>query len=133
MAKRVLFVDDEKMTHGLLEKALGLEGYELLTSSNGAEGFRLAKEKAPDVIIVDHIMPVMSGLELCQKLRRRRATKNTPIILMTACDRDSLDVAFTKLHLSAILYKPHFTMADLLSVLKAVMNLAKLQARAASE
>ena len=59
-------------------------GDEVITADNGAEAFELASKERPDIIVTDFQMPVMTGLELVQKLRENEETRDVPVIMLTA-------------------------------------------------
>jgi DNA-binding response OmpR family regulator len=80
--QRILLVDDqEELVHGLAVN-FRREGYDVLTAAEGDAGLRLALEERPDLIVLDVMMPGMSGFEVCRELRRRGS--DAPIILLTA-------------------------------------------------
>jgi len=82
--KKVLVVDDEIHIVHVVAIKLRNNGYEVETANNGAEAFELACRDKPDIIVTDFQMPVMTGMELVEKLRQNEDTKNTPIIMLTA-------------------------------------------------
>lgn len=82
--KKVMVVDDEVHIVHVVAIKLRNNGYEVLSADNGAEAFELACKERPDIIVTDYQMPVMSGLELVEKLRQRRETKDIPVIMLTA-------------------------------------------------
>ena len=82
--KKVLVVDDEVHIVHVVAIKLRNNGYEVLSADNGAEAFELACKERPDIIVTDYQMPVMSGLELVEKLRQQQGTKNIPVIMLTA-------------------------------------------------
>ena len=82
--KKVLVVDDEIHIVHVVAIKLRNNGYEVLSADNGAEAFELACKERPDIIVTDYQMPVMSGLELVEKLRQRQETKDIPVIMLTA-------------------------------------------------
>ena len=79
--KKILVVEDEKAISDILVFNLQREGYDTLAAYDGAEGLRCALEEAPDLILLDVMLPEMDGFEVC---RRVRAEKDTPIIMLTA-------------------------------------------------
>lgn len=81
---KILVIDDSPIVRKLAEMALTDEGYEVFTAENGEDGLRHAEEMTPSVILVDFIMPRMSGYQFCQLVRENPALKDTPIILITA-------------------------------------------------
>ncbi len=82
--KKVLVVDDEIHIVHVVAIKLRNNGYDVITANNGAEAYELACAENPDVIVTDFQMPVMSGIELVQKLRETKSTMNTPVIMLTA-------------------------------------------------
>jgi CheY-like chemotaxis protein len=80
----VLVVDDEPDALELLRTCLAGEGYEVIAASSGIEALMMLDEAQPDLAIVDVMMPGMTGLELCEELRRRAETSDLPIILYSA-------------------------------------------------
>ncbi len=82
--KKVLVVDDEIHIVHVVAIKLRNNGYEVVMAGNGAEAFELACEEKPDIIVTDYQMPVMSGLEFVGKLRNSEATRDIPVIMLTA-------------------------------------------------
>ena len=78
---RVLVVDDDPMVRDVLEAMLSFEGCEVLTASDGERSLELAGESAPDVILLDVMMPGMDGLEVC---RRLKTSPEAPRIVMVS-------------------------------------------------
>ena len=81
---RILVVDDEPDTRFILKAALTHEGYDVSLASNGQEAFTLLEESVPDVILLDVMMPGMTGFEVCQLLKTDSRWQHIPIILVTA-------------------------------------------------
>ena len=82
--KKVLVVDDEIHIVHVVAIKLRNNGYEVISADNGAKAFELACDEKPDVIVTDFQMPIMTGLELVEKLRQSEQTKDIPVILLTA-------------------------------------------------
>ena len=80
----VLVAEDDGDICDLVVMVLEEDDYEVVTAANGAEALELAKEGTPDLCILDVMMPKLDGVELTQKLRGRKATKDVPIILLSA-------------------------------------------------
>lgn len=89
MTKRILIVDDETYILNILDFSLGGEGFEVITASNGEEALTTAVDLHPDLIVLDVMMPKIDGFEVCRALKTKNDTKDIPIILLTAKDRDS--------------------------------------------
>jgi len=84
---KILIVDDEPFNVDLLEQELEDLGYLTLTASNGQQAVDLVRSEAPDLVLLDVMMPVMDGFTACRLLKEDEATRLTPIIIMTALDR----------------------------------------------
>ena len=82
--KTVLVVDDEIHIVHVVAIKLRNNGYEVISADNGAEALELALREKPDIIVTDYQMPVMTGLELVEKLRQHEETKDIPVIMLTA-------------------------------------------------
>ena len=82
--KKILVVDDEVHILHVVSLKLRNAGYDVITAQDGREALELAQVERPDLIITDYQMPHLSGLELCQRLKRIPATKNIPALMLTA-------------------------------------------------
>ena len=82
--KKVLIVDDEIHIVHVVAIKLRNNGYEVVSANNGAEAYEYACEINPDIIVTDYQMPVMTGMELVEKLRSNEQTKDIPVIMLTA-------------------------------------------------
>ena len=92
-AQKILLVDDEPDILEILEYNLRKEGYEVVTADNGEEGLLRAEEESPDLIVLDIMMPVMDGVEVCRKLRADPRYDNTVITFLTAREEDYSQIA----------------------------------------
>jgi CheY-like chemotaxis protein len=82
--REILIVDDDRTTLKMLEKLLIRSGYSVIPLSLGKEAIRIAKERSPDVVILDIMMPDMDGGEVANILKSEPATKNIPIIFLSS-------------------------------------------------
>lgn len=83
---KILIVDDEMDTLLPLKKSLEAEDYIVIGATNGYEAIDKAKNKIPDLILLDLMMPEMDGYEVCTRLKKDTITKNIPLIMLTARD-----------------------------------------------
>ncbi|HEY5505476.1 MAG TPA: response regulator [Sedimentisphaerales bacterium] len=104
--RKVLVVDDEIHIVHVIAIKLRNNGYEPITAGNGQEAYDLACRENPDIIIADYMMPVMTGLELLEKLRGNETTRNIPFILLTARNFAIDDVNQQRLNVSQCITKP---------------------------
>lgn len=84
MTAHILLVEDDPKLAQFVETELGLEGYRVTVATNGMDGLRLAREEQPDLLLLDWMLPGMSGLDICMRLRTTGV--QSPIIMLTAKD-----------------------------------------------
>jgi two-component system alkaline phosphatase synthesis response regulator PhoP len=89
MAKgKILVVDDEIYIVHILDFSLGMEGYEVLTALDGEQALEKARAEHPDLIVLDIMMPKLDGYETCKMLKADPATRDIPVILLSAKGRN---------------------------------------------
>jgi adenylate cyclase len=81
---RILVVDDNKQNLTILEKALTAAEYEVLTAADGPTALSLIESASPDLVLLDVMMPGMSGYEVCERIRAKEATRLLPVVMLTA-------------------------------------------------
>ena len=120
MGKKILIADDEPNIVVALEFLLQRKGYEVHIARNGEEALRLAEACLPDLVLLDVMMPLRSGYEVCKRLRERPEWAHMKIVMLSAKGRDA-EVA-KGLGLGADLYvtKP-FSTSDLMAKIKALL------------
>lgn len=111
---KVLIIDDDRTAAELIQVILEAEGYEVIKTMNGKEGVRLAGSEAPDLIILDLIMPDISGFNVAYQLKQQTSTRNTPIIILTSMEVDEDTREQMQGFISTIMSKSRFTKKDLL-------------------
>ena len=87
--KRVLVADDEPSIVTALEFLLSREGYEVQVARNGEEALRLVESAPPDLVLLDVMMPLKSGHEVCQRIRSRPEWRDVKIVMLTAKGGDA--------------------------------------------
>jgi DNA-binding response OmpR family regulator len=85
---KILVVDDEADLVEIVRVNLEGAGYEVAGARNGVEGLRLLKEKRPDLVILDVLMPELDGWEVLRRIRRDRLTAATPVVMLSSLDED---------------------------------------------
>ena len=116
---RILIVDDEpEMVRGLQDN-LRFEGYQTLTATHGREGLRLALQEAPDLILLDEMMPELSGWDVLRALRQERV--DIPVVLLTARGEEVDRVLGLELGADDYIAKP-FSLRELLARVRAVLR-----------
>lgn len=122
MAEKILIVDDEKPIVDSIKYTLYKEGYDVVVSYDGEDALEKVKKENPDLIILDIMLPKLSGLEVCRIIRR---TSNVPIIMLTARGEDMDRVVGLELGADDYIAKP-FSMRELVARIKAVLRRAKI-------
>ncbi|MCX7796473.1 MAG: response regulator transcription factor [bacterium] len=122
MAEKILIVDDEKPIVDSIKYTLYREGYDVVVSYDGEDALEKFKKENPDLIILDIMLPKLSGLEVCRIIRR---TSNVPIIMLTAKGEDMDRVIGLELGADDYVPKP-FSMRELVARIKAVLRRAKI-------
>ena len=121
--KKALVVDDEFHIVQVVSIKLKNNGFDVTTAENGSEGYDKACQIKPDVIISDYQMPIMSGLEMIEKLRENADTAQIPVIMLTARGFAIEDDLKEKLRVSACLSKP-FSPREVLQTVDDVLKQA---------
>src|SRR4030042_1559386 len=122
----IAIVDDEKNIRETVAYALKKEGFRPLTFSNGQEAWESFQKKLPDLVILDILMPMMDGLELCRKLRS--VNEALPIIFLTSKDDEFDRVLGLELGADDYLCKP-FSMRELITRVKVLFRRLALAAQ----
>jgi DNA-binding response OmpR family regulator len=125
--KHVLVVEDESNIRDTLRFNLSREGYRVSEASTGGEAIREVESASPDVVLLDVMLPEMSGFEVCRRIRR---TSSVPIIMLTAKDQESEKVLGLGLGADDYLTKP-FSLHELYARIQAVLRRSSATAEAA--
>lgn len=124
MATRVMIVEDEEAIALLLRYNLEAEGYAVDTVSRGDEAEITLREQVPDLLLLDWMLPGISGIELCRRLRARSETRNLPIVMLTARGEEGERVRGLATGADDYVVKP-FSVPELLARIKALLRRAK--------
>lgn len=122
MAKRILIVDDEPGLLQALTVRLTAAGFTCDTAANGREAFERMAKQLPDLIIVDLLMPEVSGYAVCRRLKEEEQTVDIPVIVLTAVPERTVASTAEWLGASSVLHKP-FDSAILLSTVRSLLKL----------
>ena len=118
MAKKALVVEDDSNISELLRLYLEKDGFEVFQAADGGEGIRLAQEKAPDLILLDIMLPVVDGWVVCAEVRK---TSQVPIIMLTAKGETFDKVSGLEMGADDYVTKP-FEVKELMARIHAVMR-----------
>lgn len=121
-SKTILVVEDEVPLLEVLSDELTKQGYVVLQSRNGAEGYRTAIDSKPDLILLDIVMPVLDGINTLKKLRSDEIGKQIPVILLTnLSDSDKVNEAL-QLGAYQFIVKSDWKMEDVVKKVKEILN-----------
>src|SRR6195256_5167971 len=123
MSARILIIEDEEPLTLLLRYNLEAEGYDVDTTARGDEAEIKLKESVPDLIVLDWMLPGLSGIELCRRLRARPETKQLPIIMLTARGEESERIRGLATGADDYIVKP-FSVPELLARIRALLRRA---------
>jgi two-component system phosphate regulon response regulator PhoB len=123
MKARILVVEDEEALATLLRYNLDAEGYDVETVARGDDAETRLKELVPDLVVLDWMLPGLSGIELCRRLRARQETKLLPIIMLTARGEESERVRGLATGADDYIVKP-FSVPELLARVKGLLRRA---------
>jgi two-component system phosphate regulon response regulator PhoB len=117
----ILVVEDEDSLATLLQYNLDKEGFQVSLCADGEEALILVDEKQPDLVILDWMLPTVSGIEVCRRLRQRTDTRNLPIIMLTARGEESDRIRGLDTGADDYVVKP-FSMSELCARVRAVLR-----------
>src|SRR6187551_2118107 len=123
MNARILVVEDEEALTTLLRYNLDAEGYEVETVARGDDADTRLKERVPDLVVLDWMLPGLSGIELCRRLRARPETRQLPIIMLTARGEETERVRGLGTGADDYIVKP-FSVPELLARVAALLRRA---------
>ena len=124
MSAHIFVVEDEKPIQTLLRYNLEKEGFKVSSSENGEEALSLIKEKKPDLILLDWMLPYLSVIKICQYLNHHKKVKDIPIIMLTAKGEEEDKVKGLESGAEDYLTKP-FSFPELLARIKAMLRRVK--------
>ncbi|WOF72830.1 phosphate regulon transcriptional regulator PhoB [Parvibaculaceae bacterium PLY_AMNH_Bact1] len=121
MKPTVLVVEDEEALSMLLQYNLEKEGYDVVATADGEEAAMLVREIEPDLVLLDWMLPSLSGIELCRRLRSRSETRNLPIVMITARGEEADRIRGLDTGADDYITKP-FSTTELMARIRAVLR-----------
>lgn len=121
MIPQVLVVEDDEALEALLAYNLEKEGYKVKVANDGEEALLLVSEQAPDLIILDWMLPKINGIEVCRRLRAKTETKNIPVIMLTARTEETDRIRGLDTGADDYINKP-FSITELKARIRAVLR-----------
>jgi len=124
--QKIIFIEDESDLREVIEHNLIREGYQVYSSSDGENGLQLIREKSPDLILLDLMLPGLDGLDVCRALKADAITRAIPIIMVTAKGEESDIVLGLGIGADDYVTKP-FSTKELIARIKAVLRRSSLK------
>jgi len=121
MPKKILAVDDERHIVRLVQVNLERAGYEVITAYDGKDALEKVASENPDLVVLDVMMPYMDGFEVLQNLRKNQATRELPVIMLTAKAQDADVFRGWQSGVDCYLTKP-FNPMELISFVKRIFK-----------
>jgi DNA-binding response OmpR family regulator len=121
MTKRILVAEDEPSIVLSLEFLLAEAGHEVFTATNGADAISLAEEHKPDLLVLDIMLPVVNGFEVCRALRANAALRSLQILMLTARGREQEIARGRALGANAYITKP-FGTRELMGIVEELLR-----------
>jgi len=121
MKPLLLIVEDEETLVTLLRYNLKKEGYRIAVAKDGEDALLLAREETPDLVLLDWMLPLLSGIEVCRRLRRGRETRNVPILMLTARGEEADKIRGLDTGADDYMTKP-FSPSELIARIRALLR-----------
>lgn len=129
MKPKIVLIEDEADIADLLKLQSEIEGYKMIAESDGVNGFQTIEKERPDIVVLDLMLPGMSGLEVCRKMKAHSDLKTVPVIMISAKSEEVDVVVGLELGADDYVTKP-FSPKILFSRIKAVLRRGKEQEKA---
>ena len=120
---RVLVVEDDQPIRDLYVTKLGLEGFEVGHAVNGVHGLKMAESFAPDIILLDLMMPEMNGDEMLRHLRSHEWGADIRVVILTNMSKDEAPHALRFLSVDRYVVKAHYTPAQVVDIVRDVLHI----------
>ncbi len=122
----ILLIEDDLMLSNMYVEKFTLEGFRVLTSRNGEDGVRIAKEERPDLILLDLILPRLSGIDVLVLLNQDSNTKKIPVLVLTNVAEQNQSKKALKFGAKEYLVKAMYTPEEIVAKVKRYLNVNPL-------
>ncbi len=119
--KKILLIDDEPQILTICSVRLKANGYEVVTALSGEQGLAKAKKEKPDLVLLDHLMPEMDGMEVLDRMKRDPETQNIPVVIFTANVKE-VKVGDAQMRGAEDCFFKPFTSQELLAKVKEILD-----------
>ncbi len=122
MSQKILIIEDDDFLRSLAVTKLEKEGFQVVTAGNGQEGLAAAQQAIPDLIILDLMLPIMTGFEVLKNLKAADATKSIKVIVFSNLGEESDIKTCLDLGANDYLIKANFTLDELVEKIKGLLK-----------
>ena len=116
--KKILFIEDESALQKTVGEVLKQEGYQMVSALDGQVGLRLAQTQKPDLILLDLVMPKLSGFEVLKQLKQDENTKTIPVIILTNLEEMEHIEKIVQLGAAGYLVKSNYSLSEIVEKIK---------------
>lgn len=122
MAKKILLIEDDELLRGLIKAKFSKEGYRILQAVDGPSGLKTAQDELPDLILLDIILPGMTGFEVLEKLKQDKVLAKIPVMILSNLWQKSDIEKGLKLGAADYLIKVNFVSEEILEKIKHILK-----------
>ena len=122
MPKKILVVEDDKFLRKVYESKLPKEGYAVIAAANGQEGLAAMKKELPDVVLLDLIMPVMTGFEMLEEVNKDKTLAKIPILVLSNLGQEDDVKKAKELGANDFLIKSNLSVKEIIDKVKQYLN-----------
>lgn len=120
--RKILLIEDDSFLAGMYQTKLNLEGFDVKLAGDGKQGIKMIKSEMPDLVLLDIILPGVTGFEILKKIKKEPATKNIPVILLTNLGQKDDVTKGIELGANDYLIKAHFMPSEVVEKIKRLLN-----------
>lgn len=120
--KIILLVDDDTTLREMYDERLRIEGFEIVQAANGAEALQKTREIRPDIILLDVMMPKVNGFEVLKQLKENPASKDIPVIILTALIQDKDRLQGKQLGAADFIVKSETMPGEVISKIRGILG-----------
>ena len=120
--KKILFIEDEEALQRSMGDMLEQNGYEVIRALDGESGLEMAKKEAPDLILLDLILPKKNGFEVLEEIKKDQSAKNIPVIVLTNLEGSAEIERALSLGATTYLVKANYKLDDVLNKIEIILN-----------
>ena len=121
--RKILLIEDDSFLLSMYTTKFELENFQVVTAEDGEKGLKMVMKEAPDIILLDIILPKMSGFEVLKKIKSDEKLRKIPVILLTNLSQKSDIEKGLSLNVNDYIIKAHFTPGEVVDKVKKVLSI----------